>query len=57
MDYLEIKPEIFHETCDKFRPSHLWKKMVIGGVKNSCQLKDRCLKKSQFSIENYFFYF
>lgn len=26
MDYLEIKPETFHKTCDKFRPPHLWRK-------------------------------
>lgn len=24
MDFLEIKPEYFHELCDKFRSPHLW---------------------------------
>lgn len=27
MDYLEIKPEYFHELCDKFRSPHLWAKV------------------------------
>lgn len=27
MDYLEIKPEYFHELCDKFRSPHLWAKI------------------------------
>ena len=26
MDYLDIKPERFHELCDKFRSPHLWGK-------------------------------
>ena len=26
MDYLEIKPDHFHELCDKFRSPHLWTK-------------------------------
>ena len=26
MDYIEIKPEYFHELCDKFRSEHLWGK-------------------------------
>lgn len=26
MDYIGMKPEYFHELCDKFRPPHLWKK-------------------------------
>jgi len=26
MDYLEIKPDYFHELCDKFRSPHLWTK-------------------------------
>jgi N-acetyl sugar amidotransferase len=26
MDYLEMKPEHFHELCDKFRSPHLWDK-------------------------------
>ena len=25
-DYLGIKQDVFHRTCDKFRPKHLWKK-------------------------------
>lgn len=35
MDYLEITPEQFMETCDKFRPDHLWGK----NEKNEWQLK------------------
>jgi N-acetyl sugar amidotransferase len=27
MDYLEIKPERFHELCDEFRSPHLWVKV------------------------------
>ena len=27
MDYLEIRPERFHELCDEFRSPHLWKKV------------------------------
>lgn len=27
MDYLEIKPERFHELCEQFRSDHLWKKV------------------------------
>lgn len=27
MDYLEIKPERFHELCDQFRSPHLWAKI------------------------------
>ena len=27
MEYLEMKPEYFHELCDKFRSPHLWKKI------------------------------
>ena len=30
MDYLEIKPEYFHELCDKFRSPHLWGKDAEG---------------------------
>jgi N-acetyl sugar amidotransferase len=30
MDYLEIKPEYFHELCDKFRSPHLWGKDESG---------------------------
>jgi len=26
MDYLEMKPEHFHELCDSFRSPHLWGK-------------------------------
>lgn len=26
MDYLEMKPEYFHELCDRFRSPHLWRK-------------------------------
>lgn len=26
MNYLDLKPEYFHELCDKFRSPHLWKK-------------------------------
>jgi N-acetyl sugar amidotransferase len=26
MDYIGMKPELFHELCDKFRSPHLWKK-------------------------------
>ncbi len=26
MDYIEMKPERFHELCDEFRSPHLWKK-------------------------------
>jgi hypothetical protein len=26
MDYLEMSVEEFDQLCDKFRPSHLWKK-------------------------------
>lgn len=26
MDYIEMKPEHFHELCDKFRSPHLWSK-------------------------------
>lgn len=30
MDYLEIPQEKFFETCDKFRPDHLWQKNQKG---------------------------
>ena len=30
MDYLEMKPERFHELCDNFRSEHLWKKDSSG---------------------------
>jgi N-acetyl sugar amidotransferase len=30
MEYLEMKPEYFHELCDKFRSPHLWKKKENG---------------------------
>ncbi len=30
MEYLEIKPEYFHELCDKFRSPHLWGKDTEG---------------------------
>jgi N-acetyl sugar amidotransferase len=30
MDYLEIKPEKFHELCDNFRSEHLWGKNSQG---------------------------
>lgn len=30
MDYLEMKPERFHELVDKFRPPHLWEKDSSG---------------------------
>ena len=30
IDYLEIKPEYFHELCDKFRSPHLWGKDAEG---------------------------
>lgn len=26
MDYIEMKPELFHELCDKFKSPHLWTK-------------------------------
>ena len=26
MDFIGMKPDYFHELCDKFRPPHLWKK-------------------------------
>jgi N-acetyl sugar amidotransferase len=27
MEYLDIEPELFHQTCDKFRSPHLWEKL------------------------------
>ena len=30
MEYLEMKPEYFHELCDKFRSPHLWTKDSSG---------------------------
>ncbi len=30
MDYIEMKPERFHELCDQFRSPHLWAK--VGGT-------------------------
>ena len=30
MDYIELKPEHFHELCDKFRSPHLWGKNEKG---------------------------
>lgn len=30
MDYLEIKPEKFHELCNEFRSEHLWGKSTSG---------------------------
>ena len=33
MDYLEMKPEYFHELCDKFRSPHLWGKDGEGNWK------------------------
>ena len=30
MKYIEMKPEHFHELCDKFRSPHLWKKKENG---------------------------
>lgn len=30
MDYLDMKPEYFHELCDKFRSPHLWGKDAAG---------------------------
>lgn len=33
MDYLEIKPEKFHELCDHFRSEHLWGKDASGNWK------------------------
>ena len=30
MEYLDIKPEVFHDLCDKFRSPHLWKKNSNG---------------------------
>lgn len=27
MDYIELKPERFHELCDQFRSPHLWQKV------------------------------
>ena len=30
MDYIEMKPEYFHELCDKFRSPHLWTKDLSG---------------------------
>jgi len=27
MDYIEMKPESFHQLCDEFRSPHLWKKV------------------------------
>ena len=32
MDYLEMKPEVFHKLCNEFRSPHLWKK-INGGWK------------------------
>jgi hypothetical protein len=26
MEYIEMKPDRFHELCDEFRSPHLWKK-------------------------------
>lgn len=33
MDYLEIRPEEFHETCNRFRSPHLWAKDSSGNWK------------------------
>jgi N-acetyl sugar amidotransferase len=33
MDYIEMKPEHFHELCDKFRSPHLWTKDSDGSWK------------------------
>jgi hypothetical protein len=30
MDYIEMKPEKFHELCDQFRSPHLWGKDSSG---------------------------
>lgn len=30
MEYIEMKPERFHELCDQFRSPHLWKKTDTG---------------------------
>ena len=30
MDYIDMKPEIFHQICDEFRSPHLWKNKVNG---------------------------
>lgn len=30
MDYIDMKPERFHELCDTFRSPHLWKKIAEG---------------------------
>ena len=30
MEYIDIKPERFHELCDKFRSPHLWEKDADG---------------------------
>ena len=30
MDYIDMKPEHFHELCDKFRSPHLWVKDNLG---------------------------
>jgi hypothetical protein len=26
MDYIDLKPDHFHELCDRFRSEHLWTK-------------------------------
>ena len=33
MDYLEMKPERFHQLCDEFRSEHLWGKDTTGNWK------------------------
>lgn len=30
MEYIDMKPEMFHELCDKFRSPHLWEKDTDG---------------------------
>jgi hypothetical protein len=33
MEYIEMKPDYFHELCDKFRSPHLWGKDSMGNWK------------------------
>lgn len=33
MDYLDIETDLFHNTCNKFRPNHLWDKINDGKYK------------------------
>ena len=30
MEYIDMKPEYFHELCDKFRAPHVWGKNSMG---------------------------